>query len=46
MLSFTTGAPQSFYSDKGFHGDLDVFLWPLEVKYTSLCFTFTMFKIK
>lgn len=32
MLSFTTDCPESVYSDTGINGDINVTLWPLQVR--------------
>lgn len=31
MLSFTTSGMESTYSPKGINGDMNVFLWPMQV---------------
>lgn len=33
MLSFTTGGMESMYLPDGLNGDINVALWPLQVKY-------------
>lgn len=36
MLSFTTGGMESMYLPDGLNGDINVSLWPLQVKYFVL----------
>lgn len=35
MLSFTTGAMQTMFQTDGINGDINVTLWPLQVRETS-----------